>query len=271
MISNDKYKAIAELDLSAIKLKLTHTRHGEGWSQAKADAMEIEYRRFLYLQSAFPDEQTAPTIDVDTFWHYHILDTVKYAADCEQAFGYFLHHYPYVGLLEGDEPDVEIKAGNRTRALYEACFGEAYIRAEAYGEEHGESEFTAIQKGMISARCGGVCVRFAGNRVDCDARASTVNTGQSFKASPITGALTGKAAKWQFPCINARTDDEITSLQTASCEGLCVREIGPGKGAKVQHEGRPYPSVNASAITRAQIALAPGAASTERRLTLQAA
>ncbi len=92
MISNNDFEAIAALDLNPIKVKLMHKESGEGWSLEKANAMEVEYRRFLYLMKAFPNDETTPQVDVDTFWHYHILDTMKYAKDCEQAFGYFLHH-----------------------------------------------------------------------------------------------------------------------------------------------------------------------------------
>jgi hypothetical protein len=119
--------AVFELDLTAIKGKLMHQQSGEGWTAQQADAVEREYKRFLYLMKTFPTEQTAPTVDVDTFWHYHILDTMKYAADCEQAFGYFLHHYPYVGM-EGADDDAEVHAaaGDRMRAIYEETFGETY-------------------------------------------------------------------------------------------------------------------------------------------------
>jgi hypothetical protein len=86
--------AIAALDLEPIKVKLMHEESGEGWTLERANAVEFEYRRFLYLMKKFPNEQTAPLVDVDTFWHYHILDTMKYAADCEAVFGYFLHHFP---------------------------------------------------------------------------------------------------------------------------------------------------------------------------------
>lgn len=149
MITNHAFTAIQALDLVPIKTKLMHQKFGEGWSQTKADAMETEYRRFLYLQLAFPGEQTAPTRDVDTFWHYHILDTVKYAADCEQAFGYFLHHCPELDTAEDQEAALHSEAGNRTRALYEATFGEAYLRAEAYG---GNDD------GITTARCQGPCI-----------------------------------------------------------------------------------------------------------------
>lgn len=134
MKSNATYNAIAALDLEPIKTKLMHVASGEGWSRARADAMDTEYRRFLYLMHAFPDEQTAPTVDVDTFWHYHILDTMKYAADCERVFGQFMHHYPYLGMEGNGDEGAEQRGAERMRELYEATFGEDYIRAEAYGE-----------------------------------------------------------------------------------------------------------------------------------------
>jgi sarcosine oxidase gamma subunit len=56
---------------------------------------------------------------------------MKYAADCEQAFGYFLHHYPYVGMRGEDDEQFRLDSGNRMRDLYEATFGEAYPGAAA--------------------------------------------------------------------------------------------------------------------------------------------
>jgi hypothetical protein len=130
MISSNEVKAIASLDLDPIKVKLMHKESGEGWSLEKVNAVELEYRRFLYLMKMFPNEETAPQVDVDTFWHYHILDTMKYATDCQQAFGYFLHHYPYIGLRGEDDVAVQVRAGDRMRELYEATFG-----APAEGEQ----------------------------------------------------------------------------------------------------------------------------------------
>lgn len=131
MSANNRFdavrQAVMQLDLSSIKAKLMHAASGEGWSQDKADAVEREYRRFLCLMTTFPDEQLAPLVDVDTFWHYHILDTMKYARDCQQAFGYFLHHYPYLGLGGEDDEQEREDTGERTRSLYEALFGEAMI------------------------------------------------------------------------------------------------------------------------------------------------
>ncbi len=121
--------AIAALDLEPIKVKLMHEESGEGWTLERANAVEFEYRRFLFLMKKFPNEQTAPLVDVDTFWHYHILDTMKYAVDCDAVFGHFLHHFPYIGLRGEDDEAAHIRVGERMKELYEETFGVDYVRA----------------------------------------------------------------------------------------------------------------------------------------------
>ena len=126
------FKEISELDLDPIKQKLMHVESGEGWTHEQANAVEVEYRRFLYLMKKFPNEQTSPAVAVDTFWHYHILDTMKYAVDCEHVFGYFLHHYPYVGM-HGEDADAEHhSSGERMRELYEQTFAVSYNPGAAF-------------------------------------------------------------------------------------------------------------------------------------------
>jgi hypothetical protein len=127
---NADFKTIFELDLDPIKAKLMHKESGEGWSPEQVDAVEVEYRRFLSLMKLFPHEQVAPLVTVDIFWHYHILDTMKYAADCDQIFGYFLHHVPSSGSVGEDEVAKHHRTGARMQELYETTFGEAYIRLE---------------------------------------------------------------------------------------------------------------------------------------------
>ena len=105
---DDIVKSIAALDLDPIKMKLMDDREGEGWSQDYADAIERQYRQFLVLSARHPDRPIVPTKAIDTFWHQHILDTRKYAEDCERVFGYFLHHFPYFGMRgEQDARDLE--------------------------------------------------------------------------------------------------------------------------------------------------------------------
>jgi hypothetical protein len=129
MSTHTEYAAFEALDLNPIKMKLMHEASGEGWSEMRTNAVETEYRRFLFLMKKYPDASASPTVDVDTFWHYHILDTMKYARDCQATFGFFLHHYPYVGIVSGTEGE-HVQAGDRMRALYEAEFG-VVVRGDA--------------------------------------------------------------------------------------------------------------------------------------------
>ena len=123
MSTNTEFSVFEALDLTPIKMKLMHAESGEGWSERRANAVEAEYRRFLFLMKKYPDDGASPTVDVDTFWHYHILDTMKYARDCEATFGFFLHHYPYVGMGAGANEGERERAGERMREIYETEFG----------------------------------------------------------------------------------------------------------------------------------------------------
>jgi hypothetical protein len=117
--------AIQALDLDPIKLKLMNPEEGHGWSRKYADQMELAYKRFLTLLMTHPEETIAPSKDVDKFWHGHILDTIKYAEDCQNVFGYFLHHFPYFGM-RGAEDAANLKAAaENMKRLYQHEFGSA--------------------------------------------------------------------------------------------------------------------------------------------------
>ena len=119
--------AIEALDLSPIKFKATRSADddGYGWSPQYADQMELAYKRYLILHAKYPEMTLAPERDIDRFWHMHILDTRKYAADCDATFGHFLHHFPYLGLRgEGDEQALQ-DAFEAMQRLYAEEFGSA--------------------------------------------------------------------------------------------------------------------------------------------------
>lgn len=116
--------AIKALDLDPIKVKLMGTDEGHGWSREYADRMEVAYRRFLTLLVTHPETTVAPSKEIDKFWHAHILDTMKYAEDCQQVFGYFLHHFPYFGLRGADDAAQLAQAGQDMERLYQQEFGE---------------------------------------------------------------------------------------------------------------------------------------------------
>jgi hypothetical protein len=126
---------IEALDLSMIKRKLQDPEEGMGWDVDECDEIEVEYKRYLALKRAYPDRDIVPNQPVDKFWHYHILDTMKYAEDCQSIFGYFLHHYPYFGMSGPEDEQALREAFDETAALYESHFGGLY----AGGEEKGRA------------------------------------------------------------------------------------------------------------------------------------
>ena len=124
--------AIANLDLDAIKVKLMDREQGHGWTREYADRMETAYKRYLTLLVKFPDVTIAPTKEMDKFWHAHILDTLKYAEDCQTIFGKFLHHFPYYGMRGEADQQASKAAGDAMAHLYEQEFGEPLPQSSAW-------------------------------------------------------------------------------------------------------------------------------------------
>jgi hypothetical protein len=114
--------AIESLDLEPIKFKISSKEDGYGWTSEHVNRIELAYRRFLVLHAQFPQHQISPTKDIDAFWHAHILDTRKYAADCQRIFGEFMHHYPYLGM-RGDHDQWQ-QAATTLNDLFVSEFGE---------------------------------------------------------------------------------------------------------------------------------------------------
>jgi hypothetical protein len=115
---NTGKQKIDALDLSRIRGKLIDPNGEYAWADEKADLAISEYRDFLQLIFLYPHERLVPGPGVDEVWHMHVLDTRKYAADCNQIFGYFVHHIPSYG----DDSSPESNARERTVALYQAVF-----------------------------------------------------------------------------------------------------------------------------------------------------
>ena len=123
--------AIQSLELDPIKLKLMDADEGYGWSREHADQMEVAYKRFLTLLVTHPETGIAPTKEIDKFWHGHILDTKKYAEDCQNVFGYFLHHFPYFGMRGEDDAAQLEQASQNMHRIYAEQFGESMPTSQA--------------------------------------------------------------------------------------------------------------------------------------------
>lgn len=118
MLKEQRNFILQQLDLEAIVIKVMDKEEGLAWSFN--DALEIcdEYRKFLVLCLQHPNIAIVPSTQVDDFWHFHILDTQKYAQDCKECFGYFLHHFPYFGMRDKQDKENLKNAWIQTKNLY---------------------------------------------------------------------------------------------------------------------------------------------------------
>lgn len=123
----ERIKHIETLDLDPIKIKLLLSDDGPKWDRAKIELVEKQYRRFLILNLKNNGRKIVPNKEIDAFWHRHILDTMKYAEDCQKIFGYFLHHFPYFGMRGEEDAKNLQQAFQETRMLFEGEFGEKLV------------------------------------------------------------------------------------------------------------------------------------------------
>ena len=148
---------VSELDLEPMMVKAMDAEEGYGWSLDFVERVAEEYRRYLELCQRFPDKPLVPSCFVDDFWHLHILDTIKYADDCNRVFGYFLHHFPYFGMRgEVDEKNLS-DAWAETLSTY----------TEVFGQPASEALWPKSQR---CPNCGRRCKDDVGVEIFADAR-----------------------------------------------------------------------------------------------------
>lgn len=92
------------------------------WSLEFAEAVIVEYKKFLYL-IAHTREELTPSDEVDQAWHLHLVYTRAYWQDlCEDILGFPLHHQPTEG-------------GSTQGAHYREVYAKTLVRyAEVFGE-----------------------------------------------------------------------------------------------------------------------------------------
>jgi hypothetical protein len=150
--------AIDALDFERIKAKLLHRHRGAMTSEAVAHA-EAGYRQFLKLAAKYPDEPVVPNEEVDEFWHMHILDTQRYAADCERIFGYVMHHNPYMGI-DGEEDEARLlEAAERSEKLFAREFGATAQAAYCIRPMADASSVAYCIRPMTKASSAAYCIR----------------------------------------------------------------------------------------------------------------
>ena len=144
-------KELKELDLWPIAFKLSTKLP---WSEARIEKSISQYRVFLQLIKN--GEYAVPTNDLDEVWHCHILDTRKYAKDCELIFWKLLHHDQYYGLRGEEDIQARDLSFETTRALF-AEYGEnlSVISAKKGSFWNRFQSKIASLQGRRAACCGG--------------------------------------------------------------------------------------------------------------------
>lgn len=206
-------EAIFALDLDPIKFKLMDKKEGHGWTREEADRHELEYRRFLALTAKFPDDVITPDTNVDRFWHGHILDTMKYAEDCQHVFGYFLHHFPYFGMRDEDDAANLADASANTRRLYAQEFGNAGAADAAYcarvADKASASYCARVASEAAAGQSSSYCARVADKAAYCAAPTSSYCARVADKAE-----ASGQSASY---CARVADQADATSGQAAYC------------------------------------------------------
>ena len=137
---------IAAVDLEMVKMKLRDPDDGAGWTEEQCESAELEYKRFLHLNRKHVGVAIVPNKIMDMMWHFHILDTRRYALDSERLFGGYFHHFPYFGMRGREDEENLRRAFDATQRLYGREFGEPMVRDEAHACWHD-----------CSGRCSHAC------------------------------------------------------------------------------------------------------------------
>lgn len=139
---------IENLDLTDITARAAREHE---WSHERAEQATFSYRQFLFLVAVTANKPLSPlSADMDEVWHAHILFTKKYASDCNNVFGRFLHHSPHTSSTPADKI-MSISQGTvlvaktvfgestYSRSIFEAESAGCCHDAPSEGEDGGES------------------------------------------------------------------------------------------------------------------------------------
>jgi hypothetical protein len=224
---------IETLDLEPIKFKLMDSQEGEGWSREYADKVEVDYKRFLALVVKYPGQTIALSKETDKFWHGHILDTIKYAEDCQNVFGYFLHHFPYLGMRGSEDAAAQARAVEATASLYEQEFGvPSPIRAAMCGAAKPAMCGASVKAAMCGAAKPAMCGAAVNDKAAMCGAAKPAMCGASVKA-----AMCGAA------------------VEAAMCGAAKPAMCGAAVSDKVAMCGAAKPAMCGAAITKRSVAM----------------
>jgi len=218
--------AIQALDLESVKLRVMDAELGEGWTREYAECIEAAYKNFLAMVVKHQDEaeNILPSKDVDEFWHTHILQTIKYADDCQEVFGTFLHHNPHIGKLTQADLDKRVEHAEKTRQFYEYEFGTQGAAMAWAGNISSRSDENNVAIQIERAAVSAVTIRSDGAAVS----AVTIRPERA-----AVSAVTIRAENAAVSAVTIRPENAAVSAVTIRAENAAVSAIAvrPGNAA----------------------------------------
>ncbi len=111
------------LDLQLVAHKLMSSSDGYQWTEPQLEMAILRYKMFLYIKYHYSHLKLVPTKEIDEVWHAHILvDTERYIQDCQNLYGYILHHRD-TGNTDESQSQSQETAFAVTQKLFEELFG----------------------------------------------------------------------------------------------------------------------------------------------------
>jgi hypothetical protein len=216
--------AIQALDLESVKVRMMDPELSEGWTREYADSIEVAYKNYLTMLVKYPEdaEDIVLSRDVDEFWHTHILQTIKYAEDCRNVFGNFLHHTPHA--REGTPAELERRSAlaEKTRRLYEQEFGDAPNADAAWSGYAIKAEYAAYSNAAIrlkSAAYSNAAIR-SGNAAYSNASIRARNAAYSNAAIKSENAAYSNAS---IRAENAAYSNAAIEAENAAYSNAAIR------------------------------------------------
>lgn len=113
------YQRLNQIDWQSIGKKLIDSNSINGWNYERVETAIYQYKMFLCVNYLFPKLPIIPSQEIDEVWHCHILlDTRKYMQDCNELFGYVLHHISSINQRSQNDNSTEL-----TQDLFMRLFG----------------------------------------------------------------------------------------------------------------------------------------------------
>jgi hypothetical protein len=222
---DDVISAIQALDLESVKVRAMDPELGEGWTREYADSIETGYKTYLTMLVKYPDhaEDILLSKDVDEFWHTHILQTMKYADDCESVFGQFLHHAPHVGEVTPAEHEHRARQAETTRALYEREFGSELGGAAAWSPAPFSTDIAAGNAAMSAVSIG--ADRAAMSAVSISAGNAAMSAVSIRGENAAMSAVSIRADKAAMSAVSIRPDRAAMSAVSIRADNAAMSAV----------------------------------------------